>query len=148
MVQKRVVVYRLKRDRIPKNCKNKTIPWTVMINPEIKPISNIKELYWERCLSLPGLHGKVPRYKEILVKYQDMNKNEIIHKASSTWSALLQHECDHLDGILYPMRMNNLCNFGYNDEPGDINEDAKKNKSKIDPLFLDLIKKWPYNSLK
>ena len=46
------------------------------------------------------------------------------------------------------MRMNNLCNFGYNDEPGDINEDAKKNKSKIDPLFLDLIKKWPYNSLK
>ena len=68
LVNKRVIVYRLNKNRIPKTAKIKVIPWTIMINPEIKPLNKEKALFWERCLSIPGLHGKVPRYKEILVR--------------------------------------------------------------------------------
>ena len=74
-----------------------------------------------------------------------MDKKLVTHEAQSTWAALIQHECDHLDGVLYPMRMKNLSKFGFNDTPGDIAEDAQKNRSSIDPLFLDLVKKWPEN---
>ena len=58
-------------------------------------------------------------------------------------NALIQHECDHLDGILYPMRMKDLTKFGFNDTPGDIESDMKLNKDSIDPLFLELVSKWP-----
>ena len=142
LVSKRIVVYRVNSNRIPKNAGFKKIPWTVMINPTIKPLLKKKKEYWERCLSIPGLHGKVPRYSSILVKYYDLNRQLITHEAYSTWAALIQHECDHLDGILYPMRMKNLSKFGFNDTPGDIVDDMKKNKYSIDPLFLDLVKKW------
>ena len=142
LVNKRVVVYRVNNNRIPKNAGFDKVPWTVMINPIIKPLSVLKELYWERCLSIPGLHGKVPRYKKILVKYYDLNKKLIQHEAKSTWAALIQHECDHLDGILYPMRMKDFTKFGFNDNPGDIAEDMIKNKDAIDPLFLDLVNQW------
>ena len=114
---------------------------------KIKPLNNKQELFWERCLSLPGLHGKVPRYTEILVTYQNLEEKVIKHKATSTWAALIQHECDHLDGILYPMRMKDLSKFGYNDTPGDIATDALANKASIDPLFLDLVRKCPKNKL-
>ena len=147
LVSKKIVVYRLNKNRIPKNSPFKSVPWTVMINPEIKPISKEKELYWERCLSLPGLHGKVPRYKEILVRYQNLEEKIIEHKASSTWAALIQHECDHLEGTLYPMRMKDLSKFGFNDTPGDIAKDSIKNKKSIDPLFLDLVKGCPKKKL-
>ena len=74
-----------------------------------------------------------------------MNNKKIEHIATSTWAALIQHECDHLDGILYPMRMKDFTFFGYNDTPGDIQRDSKLNKKNIDPLFLELVKKWPGN---
>ena len=140
---KRIVVYRVNKNRIPKNASFKKIAWKVMINPIIKPLGYKKSEYWERCLSIPGLHGKVPRYKKILVKYHNMNGQLIEHEAVSTWAALIQHECDHLDGVLYPMRMNDLSKFGYNDTPGDIARDMKKNQDSIDPLFIDLVRKWP-----
>ena len=143
LVSKRVVVYRVNSNRIPKNSKFKKVPWTVMINPTIKPLLKTKKEYWERCLSIPGLHGKVPRYSSILVEYYNLDKELIKHKAYSTWAALIQHECDHLDGILYPMRMINLSKFGFNDTPGDVASDMIKNKNSIDPLFLNLVKKWP-----
>ena len=115
-----------------------------MINPVIKPLSTKKELYWERCLSIPGLHGKVPRYKKIFIEYYNLNKKLIKHEAESTWAALIQHECDHLDGVLYPMRMEDLSKFGFNDTPGDIENDMKDNKDAIDPLFLELVSQWPF----
>ena len=146
LVSKRIVVYRVNSNRIPKNADFKKIPWTIMINPTITPLLKKKKEYWERCLSIPGLHGKVPRYSSILVKYYDLNKKLITHEAHSTWAALIQHECDHLDGVLYPMRMKNFAKFGFNDTPGDIVDDMKKNKNSIDPLFLDLVKKWPYKN--
>ncbi len=140
---KRIVVYRVNKNRIPKKADFKKVSWRVMINPVITPLSKKKEEFWERCLSIPGLHGKVPRFSRIKIKYYDINKKLIQHDASSTWAALLQHECDHLDGILYPMRMTDMSKFGYNDTPGDIAEDIKKNRDSIDPLFLDLVKQWP-----
>ena len=143
LVSKRVVIYRVNKNRIPKKANFKNIPWTIMINPKIKPLSLSKELFWERCLSIPGLHGKVPRYNKIQVEYYNLNKELIRHQAKSTWSALIQHECDHLDGILYPMRMKDLTKFGFNDTPGDIESDMKLNKDSIDPLFLELVSKWP-----
>tara|TARA_X000000950_G_C13594561_1_gene528778 strand:- start:3 stop:590 length:588 start_codon:yes stop_codon:yes gene_type:complete len=143
MVSKRVIVYRVNKNRIPLNAHFKSKPWTFMINPEIIPLSSEKEMFWERCLSIPGLHAKIPRYNKILIKYFTPDKKLIEHEAHSTWAALIQHEYDHLDGILYPMRMKDFTYFGYNDTPGDIARDAKKNKRSIDPLFLDLVKKWP-----
>ncbi len=143
MVSKRVIVYRVNKNRIPKNAQFESKPWTFMINPVIVPLTKEKKMFWERCLSLPGLHAKVPRYNKILVKYYTPDKKFIEHEAHSTWAALIQHEYDHLDGILYPMRMKDFTYFGYNDTPGDIARDSKKNKKSIDPLFLDLVKKWP-----
>ena len=143
MINKRIIVYRVNKNRIPNDAKFRAKPWTFMINPEIFPIGNKKKLYWERCLSLPGLHGKVPRFDKIKVKYYNLKGNLIEHEAYSTWAALIQHEYDHLNGILYPMRMKDFKCFGYNDTPGDIARDAIKNKNSIDPLFLDLVKRWP-----
>ena len=57
-------------------------------------------------------------------------------------AALIQHECDHLNGILYTMRMKDFTKFGFNENPGDIADDMKKNKNAIDPLFLDLVNQW------
>ena len=144
MVSKRVIVYRVNKNRIPLSAHFNAKPWTFMINPEIIPLSSEKEIFWERCLSIPGLHAKITRYNKILIKYFTPDKKLIEHEAHSTWAALIQHEYDHLDGILYPMRMKDFTYFGYNDTPGDIARDAKKNKRSIDPLFLDLVKKWPH----
>tara|TARA_Y100001935_G_scaffold246291_1_gene240799 strand:- start:437 stop:1027 length:591 start_codon:yes stop_codon:yes gene_type:complete len=142
LVEKRVVVYRVRKDRIPKKADFTSIPWTVMINPTISPISKKKKLFWERCLSIPGLHGQVPRYDKIKIEYLTLDNKKEVKVAKSTWAALLQHECDHLDGILYPMRMSDLSKFSFNDVPGDVASEASKSKDNIDPLFLKLVEDW------
>ena len=142
MVNLRVVVYRMIPDRIPAKSGIDPIPWTVMINPEITPLTKVKTEVWERCLSVPGLHGKVPRWPNISIRYQTLLGDWVSHDAHSSWAALLQHECDHLDGILYPARMTNLSLLSYNDEPGPLAEDIAKNGA-IDPLFKDLVVRWP-----
>ena len=141
-VSQRVVVYRMISSRIPDGSGFGPVPWTVMINPVITPLDKEKQSYWERCLSIPGLHGKVPRWPNIKIAYQSLDGNNIEQEAIGTWSALLQHECDHLDGYLYPMRMSDLSLLSYNDEPGPLAEDAAVG-SKIDPLFKRLVDDWP-----
>ncbi len=141
-VSQRVVVYRMIASRIPDGSGFGPVPWTVMINPVIRPLDKEKQSYWERCLSIPGLHGKVPRWPNIKIAYQSLDGNNIEQEAIGTWSALLQHECDHLDGYLYPMRMTDLSLLSYNDEPGPLAEDAAAG-SKIDPLFQRLVDDWP-----
>src|ERR671937_1398664 len=71
-VSKRVVVYRIIASRIPAGSGLEPRPWTVMINPVITPKSEAKTPVWERCLSIPGLHGKVPRYMQINIEYFDL----------------------------------------------------------------------------
>jgi len=140
----RMVVYRMTPQRIPANSNLEPIPWTVLVNPEITPITKYKVEIWERCLSIPGLHGKVPRWPEITITYETLFGERVSQVARSSWAALLQHECDHLDGVLYPMRMRDLSLLAFNDEPGPLaRESAETGSSQIDPLFLDLVQAWP-----
>ena len=142
-VAKRVVVYRIIASRIPEGSGLEPRPWTVMVNPAIKPRTEKKALVWERCLSVPGLHGKVPRFSHIAITYQDLDGRSVSHDAHSSWAALLQHECDHLDGIVYPMRMTDLRLLAYNDEPGPLAREVVADAKGIDPLFIDLVERWP-----
>jgi peptide deformylase len=142
-VPQRVVVYRMIASRIPQGSGLQPRPWTVMVNPVIKPKNETKQQVWERCLSVPGLHGKVPRYTNITITYQDLQGKTVSHDATSSWSALLQHECDHLDGILYPMRMTDLRLLAYNEEPGPLAKEIRQGDKSIDPLFVDLVERWP-----
>lgn len=141
-VGQRVVVYRMIESRIPEGSGFGPVPWTVMVNPEIKPLTDDKELFWERCLSIPGLHGKVPRWPRINIKFQTLEGEPIEQEAIGTWAALLQHECDHLDGYLYPMRMTDMSLLSFNDEPGPLTEDVEAG-GPIDPLFQRLVENWP-----
>ena len=142
-VAKRVVVYRMIAARIPPGSDLEPVPWTVMINPEITPLTEERVPVWERCLSIPGLHGKVPRYPRIAIRYLTLAGKAVGHDAHGSWAALLQHECDHLDGILYPMRMTDMSTLAFNDSPGPLAEDAAAEAERIDPLFLDLVAHWP-----
>jgi peptide deformylase len=142
-VAKRVVVYRIIAARIPDGSGLVPRPWTVMVNPVIVPKSERTTPVWERCLSLPGLHGKVPRHLDISISYQDLDGKTHTHDAYSSWAALLQHECDHLDGVVYPMRMADLSLLAYNDEPGPLARELHESPGGIDPLFIDLVDRWP-----
>jgi len=145
-VPRRVVVYRMIASRIPAGSGIPPRPWTVMVNPVITPKAAEKTPVWERCLSVPGLHGKVPRFLKIEITYLDLEGKRHIYEAHSSWAALLQHECDHLDGVLFPMRMTDLSLLAYNDEPGPLAKEVAENPKGIDPLFIDLVERWPGRS--
>jgi len=140
---RRVVVYRMIAARIPKGSGIEPRPWTVMVNPVITPKTADKTPVWERCLSIPGLHGKVPRHSRIAISYQTLEGGTVSHDAHGSWAALLQHECDHLDGVVYPMRMTDLGLLAYNDEPGQLAREVATDPNGIDPLFVDLVVRWP-----
>ena len=142
-VAKRVVVYRIIAARIPAGSGLEPRPWTVMVNPVITPKAKAMTPVWERCLSVPGLHGKVPRFLHIEISYFDLEGEQHRHEAHSSWAALLQHECDHLDGIVFPMRMTDLSLLAYNDEPGPLAKEVMAGSESIDPLFIDLVERWP-----
>ena len=101
-----------KNDRYPDA---EEVPFTVLINPKIKPIGDEIEDGWEGCLSVPGLRGVVPRYKKI--SYQGVNQygKKIERKVDGFHARVVQHECDHLFGILYPMRIKDLTKFGFHE---------------------------------
>ena len=92
------------------------VPFTVLINPVITPLTQDKEDDWEGCLSVPGMRGVVPRYKEINYKGFDQYGNEIDRDVEGFHARVVQHECDHLLGILYPTRIENMKLFGFHDE--------------------------------
>ncbi|WP_374633394.1 peptide deformylase [Ferrovibrio sp.] len=112
----RVVLYCLPQHRIPSGAKAQPIPWTAMINPVIEPMGDDKRVMWERCLSLPGLYAKVPRYNEIVIRYSTLEGKQIEQHWQGYVAMLLQHECDHLDGVLYPMRMENPMDMAFASE--------------------------------
>ena len=112
----RVVLYRVPAHRIPDGAKMKPVPWTPLINPVIEPLSDEKKPIWERCLSLPGLYGKVPRHTQIRITFQTLDGANEDRVAEGYHAMLLQHECDHLDGILYPQRMSDMTQFSFTSE--------------------------------
>ena len=112
-VNRRVVVYRVPAHRIPAGARTQAIPWTTLVNPVITPQSDEKRLIWERCQSLPNLYGRVPRYNRIELRYTALDGTMHATLAQGYHAMLLQHECDHLDGILYPMRMNDMRDLAF-----------------------------------
>jgi len=102
------------------------VPYTVLINPTLTPVGDEIEEGWEGCLSVPGMRGLVPRYERLHYTGFDQYGNTIDRLVSGFHARVVQHECDHLNGILYPMRIADLSQFGYTDVifPGqDIQDD-------------------------
>lgn len=102
------------------------VPDTVLVNPTLTPIGTEREEGWEGCLSVPGMRGLVPRFSSLRYRGYDEHGTEIDRTVSGFHARVVQHECDHLDGILYPMRIRDLANFGFNEAlfPGqDLRDD-------------------------
>jgi peptide deformylase len=101
------------------------VPPTVLINPELEPIGAAMDEGWEGCLSVPGMRGLVPRYSALRYRGVDEQGRQIDRRASGFHARVVQHEVDHLDGILYPMRITDLRRFGFEDElfPGQPMQD-------------------------
>ena len=91
------------------------IPQTILINPVITPLSEDVSLDWEGCLSVPGLRGEVPRYTSIRYQGVDEHGTPIDRTVDGFHARVVQHECDHLIGRLYPTRMRDLTRFGFTD---------------------------------
>ena len=89
------------------------VPQTVLVNPVIEPLGDDEEEDWEGCLSVPGLRGVVPRHARIRYRGFDARGNPIDREATGFHARVVQHECDHLIGVLYPMRVRDFTRFGY-----------------------------------
>jgi peptide deformylase len=89
------------------------VPQTILINPIITPLSDEKVSGWEGCLSVPGLRGVVPRFEHIRYQGFDQHGNSIDRQVSGFHARVVQHECDHLIGKLYPMRVEDFTQFGF-----------------------------------
>lgn len=114
----RVVIFHVPRERNDAVEGPAAVPegLNVLINPKIEPLSDEKEEDWEGCLSVPGMTGRVPRYTRIRYTAVDHEDNRIDRVAEGFHARVVQHECDHLDGMLYPRRMTDLSSFGFNEE--------------------------------
>ena len=113
-VLSQVVIFGVKRN--PRYPDAEEVPYTVLINPVLTATGKEIEEGWEGCLSVPGMRGLVPRYRQLRYQGYDQYGNVIDRTVSDFHARVVQHECDHLLGILYPMRIRDLRNFGYNEE--------------------------------
>ncbi len=97
------------------------VPFTVLCNPQLTPLGDEMEDGWEGCLSVPGLRGLVPRHLRLRYSGFDPQGGRIEREAEGFHARVVQHECDHLDGILYPMRIRDLRQFGFTEQlfPGE-----------------------------
>ena len=112
-VMRRVVIFGYQTN--PRYPDAPPVPETVLINPLITPLSKAIENDWEGCLSVPGMRGIVPRFERIRYQGFDQYGQPIDREVSGFHARVVQHECDHLDGILYPLRIEDMRNFGYLD---------------------------------
>ena len=90
-----------------------TVPYTVLINPTLTQLDDEMEDGWEGCLSVPGMRGVVPRYKRLRYQGYDQYGNAIDRSVEGFHARVVQHECDHLIGVLYPMRIRDFSRFGF-----------------------------------
>jgi len=112
-VSQQVVIFGVGKN--PRYPDAESVPFTVLINPELEPLSDEMEEGWEGCLSVPGMRGLVPRYTRLRYRGFDQFGNAIDRSVSGFHARVVQHEVDHLNGILYPMRIRDLRNFGFNE---------------------------------
>jgi peptide deformylase len=115
----RVVIFGVRAN--PRYPQAEEVPDTVLINPLIEPLSDAMAEDWEGCLSVPGMRGWVPRHAQVRYSGCDERGQRLERTVEGFHARVVQHECDHLDGILYPMRMRDLSRFGFNDAlfPGE-----------------------------
>jgi peptide deformylase len=109
----RVVIFG--SDQNPRYPDAEPVPFTVLCNPVIVPLSDAIEDGWEGCLSVPGLRGVVPRWKDVRYSGYDQFGVPFEREVTGFHARVVQHECDHLDGILYPRRIRDLTQFGFAD---------------------------------
>lgn len=112
-VDLRVVIFGVGKN--PRYPDAEAVPLTVLCNPEISVIGDATEEGWEGCLSVPGFRGVVPRYSRLRYSGYTPEGARIERDASAFHARVVQHECDHLDGILYPMRVRDFTRFGFTD---------------------------------
>ncbi len=118
----RVVIFGVERN--PRYPDAEPVPYTELVNPMLTPLGDDEEDGWEGCLSVPGFRGLVPRYARLRYEGLTPQGERIAREVDGFHARVVQHECDHLDGILYPMRIRDLRQFGFTDVlfPG---EDAR-----------------------
>lgn len=121
-IMKRIIVFRIPKNLVNERYKNiasdnqEELPWHALINPFFEPLSDQIQSGWEACISVPGLMGKVDRYNHIKYSFYD-ERGQLHHKEARDFHArVVQHEIDHLDGILFPMKVKNMAEFGYESE--------------------------------
>jgi peptide deformylase len=107
----RVVIFGVRSN--PRYPQVEEVPDTVLINPVLEPLASDQEEDWEGCLSVPGMRGAVPRYRHLRYSGFDAQGQRIERSVEGFHARVVQHECDHLDGILYPMRVRDFRKFGF-----------------------------------
>jgi peptide deformylase len=123
-VSQQVVIFGVGKN--PRYPTAEEVPYTVLINPQLEPLDGRMEEGWEGCLSVPGMRGLVPRYSRLRYRGFDQFGVAIDRTVEGFHARVVQHEVDHLLGILYPMRIRDLRNFGFNETlfPGqDLQDD-------------------------
>jgi len=118
-----VVIFGVTRN--PRYPDAEEVPYTVLINPKIASLDQEMDEGWEGCLSVPGMRGLVPRYKRLLYQGFDQYGKTIERSVNGFHARVVQHEYDHLQGILYPLRIRDMRNFGYSEVlfPGQLAQD-------------------------
>ena len=109
----RVVIFGM--DDNPRYPDEDPVPYTELVNPVLTPLAGEMEDGWEGCLSVPGFRGVVPRWTRLRYTGFDPQGRAIVRECSGFHARVVQHECDHLDGILYPMRITDMRRFGFTD---------------------------------
>ena len=112
-IGQRVVIFAVEHN--PRYPDVEPVPYTELINPVLTPLSDALEDGWEGCLSVPGLRGVVPRFRRLRYRGIDPTGAVIERDVEGFHARVVQHECDHLDGILYPMRVRDFTRFGFTD---------------------------------
>lgn len=113
-VQLQVVIFGVGAN--PRYPDAESVPYTVLCNPAITPLDEREEEGWEGCLSVPGMRGSVPRHARVRYSGCDLEGNPIDRTVEGFHARVVQHECDHLWGILYPMRIRDMRRFGFTEE--------------------------------
>jgi peptide deformylase len=117
-VSRRVVIFEVAEN--PRYPQVTAIPYTVLINPIVSTLDAEEEEGWEGCLSVPGMRGLVPRARRVRYQGFDLHGSPIDRTVEGFHARVVQHEVDHLDGILYPQRVRDLRNFGFEEALGEI----------------------------
>ena len=115
-VPRRVVIFRVPAERTTDRPEDVPQGLLALVNPVITPLGDAREIGWEACLSVPGLHGAVPRWARIRYRGVTPEGGRIDRVVAGFHARVVQHECDHLDGILYPQRMTDLRLLAFNEE--------------------------------